>query len=74
MSGLAVGSGSACNSGTGEPSYVLRSLGRTDQQAEASIRFSVGRFTTPDEIDSAISSFRAAVAYLTSLAPGQAAA
>lgn len=68
---LAVASGSACNSSTGEPSYVLRSLGRSDQQAEASIRFSVGRFTTAAEVDQAIVSLGAAVEFLQALSPAQ---
>jgi cysteine desulfurase len=69
LSDLAVSSGSACNSATDEPSYVLRSLGRSDLLAEASIRFSLGRFTTNDDIAQAIRSFRLAVSYLRSLAP-----
>jgi cysteine desulfurase len=64
---LAVSSGSACNSASNEPSYVLRSLGRSDQQAEASIRFSLGRYSTSAEIDQAIGSFSAAVSYLQAL-------
>ncbi len=64
---LAVASGSACNSATDEPSYVLRSLGRDDQLAEASIRFSLGRFTKADEIDAAAAMFAAAVVYLQGL-------
>jgi cysteine desulfurase len=67
---LAVSSGSACNSASGEPSYVLRSLGLSDQQAEASIRFSLGRFTTPADIDQAIASFSRAVEFLQALSPG----
>jgi cysteine desulfurase len=69
---LAVASGSACNSSTGEASYVLRSLGRSDQQAEASIRFSLGRFSTSADVAGAISSFRAAVESLQGLSPAQA--
>ncbi|HJP04449.1 MAG: aminotransferase class V-fold PLP-dependent enzyme [Gammaproteobacteria bacterium] len=69
LSDLAVASGSACNSLNGEPSYVLRSLGRTDRQAEASIRFSVGRFSTEAEADQAVRSFVAAVEFLQSLSP-----
>jgi cysteine desulfurase len=67
---LAVSSGSACNSASGEPSYVLRSLGLSDQQAEASIRFSLGRYTTATEIDQAISSFSNAVQFLQALSSG----
>jgi cysteine desulfurase len=69
LSNLAVASGSACNSASGEPSYVLRSLGLSDQQAEASVRFSMGRFTTAEEIDAAIDTFGAAVGYLQDLSP-----
>lgn len=64
---LAVTSGSACNSASGEPSYVLRALGRPDVLAEASLRFSLGRFTKPEDIEQAITSFRRAVKHLRSL-------
>lgn len=64
---LAVASGSACNSAIDEPSYVLRSLGRSDQLAEASIRFSLGRFTTTDEVDAAGKVFCEAVEYLQAM-------
>jgi len=64
---LAVSSGSACNSASNEPSYVLRSLGLSAQQAEASIRFSFGRYSTKAEIDQAIGSFTEAVDYLQDL-------
>ncbi len=66
---LAVTSGSACNSASGEPSYVLRALGHSDALAEASIRFSLGRFTTEADVLGAAARFRDAVAYLRSLAP-----
>ncbi len=52
--GLAVSSGSACTSADREPSFVLRALGRDDQLAGASIRFSLGRFTTAGEVDAAV--------------------
>ncbi len=54
LSELAVSSGSACTSANAEPSYVLRALGRDDQAAQSSIRFSIGRFTTETDIDRAI--------------------
>ena len=61
---LAVTSGSACNSASAEPSYVLRAMGRSDLLAEASIRFSLGRFTTAADIDTAVAEFRAAATHL----------
>lgn len=67
LQSLAVASGSACNSAIDEPSYVLRSLGRSDQLAEASIRFSLGRFTTTDEVDAAGKVFCEAVEYLQTM-------
>jgi cysteine desulfurase len=66
---LAVSSGSACTSADSEPSYVLRALGRDDQLAAASIRFSLGRFTAEAEIDTAIAEVRQAVTRLRVLAP-----
>ena len=67
---LCVATGSACNSQSKEPSYVLRSLGRTDLEAQSAIRFSFGRLTTTDEIVFAASHYRAAVEKLRQLAPG----
>ena len=68
LDGLAISSGSACNTATGEGSYVLRSLGRNDQLVQASVRFSLGRFSTEAEVDRAIDLFRAAVPRLQALA------
>jgi cysteine desulfurase len=70
---LLVATGSACNSKSQEPSYVLRALGRSDMQAQSAIRFSVGRPTTIDEVEFAARHYREAVARLRSLAPGAAA-
>jgi cysteine desulfurase len=66
---LAVASGSACTSLSGEPSHVLRSLGRSSALAEASVRFSFGRPTTADEVDFAAATFRQAVGRLRRIAP-----
>ena len=66
---VAVSSGSACSSATGEASYVLRALGRSDELAGASLRFSLGRSTTQDEIDQAASRFIGEVARLRALSP-----
>ncbi|MBL8270265.1 aminotransferase class V-fold PLP-dependent enzyme, partial [Steroidobacter sp.] len=66
---LAVSSGSACASGSDEASYVLRALGRTDQLAQSSIRFSLGRFTTEDDVDRAIASVSREVSRLRALVP-----
>jgi cysteine desulfurase len=68
---LCVASGSACNSRSKEPSYVLRSLGRSDAEAESAIRFSLGRATTEDEIQFAIAHYRQAVEKLRHLSPKQ---
>ena len=66
---LLVATGSACNSKTQEPSYVLRALGLSDKQAQSAIRFSVGRPTTRDEVEFAAGHCRNAVARLRELAP-----
>ncbi|MDB2410378.1 IscS subfamily cysteine desulfurase [Pseudomonadales bacterium] len=66
---LAISSGSACTSASLEPSYVLRALGRSDELAHSSLRFSVGRFTTEEDVDHAISQVRAAVEKLRDLSP-----
>jgi len=66
---LAVSSGSACTSATLEPSYVLRALGRSDELAHSSIRFTLGRFTTEADIEYAIPLIRKEVAKLRELSP-----
>jgi cysteine desulfurase len=66
---IAVSSGSACTSASLEPSYVLRALGRSDELAHSSIRFSIGRFTTAEEIDFAVDLIRRKVAKLRDLSP-----
>lgn len=66
---LAVSSGSACTSASLEPSYVLRALGRSDELAHSSIRFTVGRYTTEEEVDFAITETRKAVEKLRDLSP-----
>ena len=66
---VAVSSGSACTSASLEPSYVLRALGRSDELAHSSIRFSVGRYTTVEEVDAVIGMVRKTVAKLRALSP-----
>ena len=66
---LAVSSGSACTSASLEPSYVLRALGRNDELAHSSIRFSIGRFTTEEEIDYAIEQITKSISKLRELSP-----
>lgn len=66
---LAVSSGSACTSASLEPSYVLRALGRNDELAHSSIRFTFGRFTTEEEVDLAAAQVREAVGKLRELSP-----
>jgi cysteine desulfurase len=66
---VAVSSGSACTSASLEPSYVLRALGRSDELAHSSIRFTIGRFTTEEEIDFAIKLLRAKIGKLRELSP-----
>jgi len=66
---LAVSSGSACTSASLEPSYVLRALGRNDELAHSSIRFTIGRFTTEEEIDYAIEQITKSIDKLRQLSP-----
>ena len=69
LSELAISSGSACTSASLEPSYVLRALGRNDELAHSSIRFTMGRYTTEEEIDRTIQAVRKAVEKLRDLSP-----
>ena len=69
LKGIAVSSGSACTSSSLEPSYVLRALGRNDELAHSSIRFSIGRFTKEEEIDYAVEHVHKAISKLRELSP-----
>jgi cysteine desulfurase len=69
IKGLAVSSGSACTSASLEPSYVLRALGRSDELAHSSLRITIGRWTTEEEIDFAVDTIKANVAKLRDLSP-----
>ncbi len=69
IKGLAVSSGSACTSASLEPSYVLRALGRSDELAHSSLRMTIGRWTTEEEIDYAVSTIKHNVAKLRDLSP-----
>jgi cysteine desulfurase len=66
---LAVSTGSACNSASAEPSYVLRALGRDTQLAQSSLRLGFGRFTRPEHIDVAVDAIHREVARLRTLSP-----
>mgnify|MGYP000721190682 FL=1 len=69
IKGIAVSSGSACTSASLEPSYVLRSLGRSDEMAHSSIRFSIGRFTKEEDIDYTIQLLKDKIGRLRELSP-----
>lgn len=69
IKGIAVSSGSACTSASLEPSYVLRALGRSDELAHSSLRMTIGRFTTTEEIDYAVTTLKDRVAKLRELSP-----
>lgn len=69
IKGIAVSSGSACTSASLEPSYVLRALGRSDELAHSSLRMTIGRFTTVEEIDYVVTTLRDRVAKLRDLSP-----
>jgi len=69
VKGIAVSSGSACTSASLEPSYVLRALGRSDELAHSSLRMTIGRFTTEEEIDYVVMTLKDRVAKLRDLSP-----
>lgn len=69
LEGIAVATGSACTAATGDPSHVLRALGRPDQLAYASLRFSFGRFSREQDIDEAVETVGAALGRLRELSP-----
>jgi cysteine desulfurase len=69
IKGIAVSSGSACTSASLEPSYVLRALGRSDELAHSSLRMTIGRFTTEEEVDFVVNTLKDRVAKLRELSP-----
>jgi len=74
LSELAISTGSACNSASAEPSYVLRALGRDTQLAQSSLRFSLGRFSSDEDVDTAIAAVKREVLRLRTLSPASATA
>lgn len=66
---IALSSGSACTSASLEPSYVLRALGQSDENAHSSIRFGIGRFTTAAEVDFVVNTVRSKVDFLREMSP-----
>jgi len=69
LKGISVSGGSACQSGATEPSHVLTAMGLTDARARATLRFSLSKLTTPEEIDEALQIIPEAVAHLRRLSP-----
>jgi cysteine desulfurase len=69
LKGLAISGGSACQSGATEPSHVLTAMGLSEARARASVRFSLSRLTTEDEVDAALELVPTAVGRLRELAP-----
>jgi len=69
LKGVAVSSGSACTSASLEPSYVLRALGRSDELAHSSLRMTIGRYTTAEDIDTVVATLKDRVARLRELSP-----
>ncbi|HSJ99461.1 MAG TPA: IscS subfamily cysteine desulfurase, partial [Myxococcota bacterium] len=69
MKELAVSSGSACTSASLEPSYVLRALGRNDELAHSSIRFTLGRFTTREDVDFPVRLIKERIGKLREMSP-----
>ncbi len=72
LKGFAVSSGSACSSGATEPSHVLIAIGLTPEQARSSLRFSLGRSNTAEDVDALIEAVAESVAHLRKLAPAYA--